>query len=62
MQAASTFAEGGRDFEADKRGRGAASSLAALEGRVRRSSADLARGTYRRLVRGNTRSADAGLA
>ena len=40
-----------RDYEEEGRVRGAARSLEALEGRVRRTSVQLMRGAYRRLVR-----------
>ena len=40
-----------RDYEAEGRVVGAVKGLAALEGRVRRTSVQLLRGAYRRLVR-----------
>ena len=40
-----------RDYEAEGRVVGAVKGLAALEGRVRRTSVQLMRGAYRRLVR-----------
>ena len=40
-----------RDFEQEGRVVGAVKGLAALEGRVRRTSVQLLRGAYRRLVR-----------
>lgn len=50
----STFAR--RDYEEEGRVRGAATSLAALEGRVGRTSVELVRGAYRRLMRDHSGS------